>query len=648
MFALLTASALALAGTVHAQAATSLADIEHVVFFMQENRAFDHYFGSLFGIRGFQDPNAPVNADGKNVFYQKVNGSLTNDTDYLLPWYINYQGGEFLNGTQCMDGGSNGFENNHAAYNQGSNDMWALDNSPKSLAYFKRQDLPIHYAIADAWTIGDMYQEAQMASTWPNRVHWMTGTVNIPGSPINSTQGPVLDNNDTPGSCSTLTFSNFLDGQTYDTITNVSCMPYDWKTVPEYLEDMDVSWFVYQADDNFGCNELAAFKTFIDGAASPLNDTDNPLIVKGMTYSWDNNNDWQGGFTRFQQDAMSGNLPQVSWVIPTTELSEHPPYTPRQGAWLQSDIINAIQNSPIYNKTILFISYDETGGWADHVLPFHSPAGTPGEWIVDPLTNSTTFSGPGFRLPFYAVSPYSRGGNVFTEPSDHTSQLLFLEKWMAARGQPFTTEAIGSWRREHMSDLTGMFDFSSFDPAPVQLPEGEQPFVDGLTGLLAGAEYCAAKWEGSVNAIVPYGVQTPEEALAVEAGFRSVRGGLTEGRYLVLESAGFALAANGALGVATPLAQKETDATQRFVLHAPNPLNADATIFSLSNGDNYINTQLGLDSAANAAIWNITFTASTMSYNVQDTTSSMYLTLTSSKPVLGSDPAPFKIYSVTF
>ncbi|KZT51729.1 putative phospholipase c [Calocera cornea HHB12733] len=604
---------------------------------MQENRAFDHYFGSLYGVRGFADPNVPINADGKSVFYQKVNGSLSNATDYLLPWYINYQGGDYFNGTQCMDGGSNGFENNHAAYNNGSNDMWALTNDPKSIAYFRRQDLPIHYAIADAWTIGDMYQESQMASTWPNRVQWITGTVNIPGGPTNSTQGPVLDNNDTPG-C-----------QDYETTTNVSCFPYDWKTVPEYLEDLGISWFVNQADDNFGCNELAAFKTFIDGAASPLNDTDSPLVVKGMSYAW-SNNDWSGGYDKFKQDVASGNLPQVSWIIPTTELSEHPPYTPRQGAWSQADIINALQNSPIYNRTILFVSYDETGGWSDHVLPFHSPAGTPGEWVVDPLTNISTFAGPGFRLPFYAVSPYSRGGNVFTEPSDHTSQLLFLEKWAAARGTPFYTEAISSWRREHMSDLTGMFDFSgeTFDASPVALPEGEQPFVDGLTGLLAGAEYCQAKWEGNVNAIVPYGLQTPEEALAVEAGSRSVRGALTEGRYLVLESAGVALSAGGSLGVASPLAQKETDAAQRFVLHAPNPMDVDATIFSLSNGDKYINTQLGLDSAANAAIWNITYTASTMSYDIKDTKSGMYLTLTSSKPVLGTDPAPFKIYSVTF
>ena len=65
----------------------------------------------------------------------------------------------------------------------------------------------------------------------------------------------------------------------------------------------------------------------------------------------------------------------------------------------------------------------------------------------------------GFRVPFFIVSPWTRGGAVFTEPADHISQLLFMEKWAAARGKRFTIEAISDWRREHMSDLTDIFDW---------------------------------------------------------------------------------------------------------------------------------------------------------------------------------------------
>jgi phospholipase C len=81
--------------------AGSLADIDHVVLFMQENRAFDHYFGTMAGVRGFKDPNVKVNGN-RPVWYQQVNAQLSNATDYLLPWYLNYLGGTWQQATQCM------------------------------------------------------------------------------------------------------------------------------------------------------------------------------------------------------------------------------------------------------------------------------------------------------------------------------------------------------------------------------------------------------------------------------------------------------------------------------------------------------------------------------------------------------------------
>ncbi|KZT51715.1 putative phospholipase C [Calocera cornea HHB12733] len=628
----------------------SLADIDHVVLFMQENRAFDHYFGTLYGVRGFADPNVQINADGRSAFYNQVNASLSNATDYLLPWYINAQGGDFLNGTQCMDAGSNGFGSNHAALGNGSNDLWALLNTPQSLAYFKRQDIPIQFAITDGWTVADMYQQGVVASTNPNRVLWQSGSINVPGGNVNSTRGPVLDNNVTPG-CDHLSLENYLTGANVPTTQNVSCFPYNWKTVPEYLEELNIPWWVYQAYDNFGDNGLPSFERYIWDSTNTANDTVNDLIVRGMTMDWTGSGAWSGGLDHFKADAAAGTLPAVSWIIGPAELSEHPPYTPRQGAWLQKEVINAVQSSPKYNNTILLISFDETGGWADHVVPFHSPEGTPGEWVNNPFTNTSTFAGPGFRTPFYAVSPYSRGGNVFTEPADHTSQILFVEKFLAAKGINFKSAEINTWRREHMSDLTAMFDFSTPDSSFYTLPEGELPYQDALTGLLFGAELCGAKYEGSINAEVPYGMQNASTELAVEAGFRPVRGSITEGRYLVLESASLALAdSNGALAVSSPQTQKQNDPTQRWVVHAIDSTVASATLFKLATpAGQYITSELGLTDVSSAATWNVTHTASSVgTYWVQETSSGMYLTLTADKPVLGNDPAPFKIYSVTF
>jgi phospholipase C len=86
----------------------------------------------------------------------------------------------------------------------------------------------------------------------------------------------------------------------------------------------------------------------------------------------------------FYAQAANGTLPAISYIIGPTELSEHPPYAPRNGAWLQRKIVDAVTQGAGYAKTALIISYDETGGWGDHVVPYHSPSRTAGEWLEDP------------------------------------------------------------------------------------------------------------------------------------------------------------------------------------------------------------------------------------------------------------------------
>ena len=136
----------------------------------------------------------------------------------------------------------------------------------------------------------------------------------------------------------------------------------------------------------------------------------------------------------FYAQAANGTLPAVSYIIGPMQLSEHQPFAPRDGAWLQKQIVDAVTSSPAYNRTALIISYDETGGYGDHVVPYHSPNDTAGEWYQDPYGDSGyTFVGPGFRLPFYIISPWTRGGTVFAEHADHNSQILFIEAWQKAK-----------------------------------------------------------------------------------------------------------------------------------------------------------------------------------------------------------------------
>ena len=173
-------------------AKADLSRIDHVVLFMQENRAFDHYFGTMAGVRGFKDPNRLKAPGHKPVWYQDVDSTLSNATSFLLPWYLNYLGGHWVDATQCMFAGSNGWNDNHAALNHDLNNKWALNNTPWSWGHYARADLPVHFGIAEGWTIGDMYQESVVSSTNPNRVSWASGSINVPGSPQDPTLGVYI------------------------------------------------------------------------------------------------------------------------------------------------------------------------------------------------------------------------------------------------------------------------------------------------------------------------------------------------------------------------------------------------------------------------------------------------------------------------
>ncbi|KAG4438159.1 hypothetical protein IFR05_006370 [Cadophora sp. M221] len=563
--------------------AGSLADIEHVVLFMQENRAFDHYFGTMAGVRGFSDPNVQVNS-GKPVWEQAVSPALTTSASYLLPWYLNYQGGNFLEATQCMVAGDNGWDSNHAALNGGMNDHWATDNTPWSWGHYRRSDIPVQFSIADGWTVGDMYQESIIASTNPNRVAWASGSINVPGSPQTKDQGgyPYIDNNETPG-CE--------DG-------GFNCYPLTWKTTAEIYQNANVSWSVFQDADNFDDNPLAWFGQFQDAAKT------SDLYKKGIVGQ---------SLDDFYARAKNGTLPAVSFIIGPSELSEHPPYSPRDGAWLQKQVVDAVTQGAAYSKTALIISYDETGGWGDHVTPYHSPSGTPGEWLQDPYgIVGYTYSGPGFRLPFYIVSPWTRGGRVFTEHSDHNSQIKFVEEWLAAKGKNVDTPEMVPWRRTHMSDLVNAFDFDNPDYSVPALPDAPAPHKDAQ-GNYDGAAHCEGQY-AVTRPTVPYGNQiSPNNVSSLsEQGFKAMRGALTEGRYIVFELNGWALTNAGKPATdltASKATPGHTDISQRWIVHQLDNDGSQFTISSARDG-RYIGSHTGLiDSSSGAQKYTVSFQA---------------------------------------
>ncbi len=162
-------------------------------------------------------------------------------------------------------------------------------------------------------------------------------------------------------------------------------------------------------------------------------------------------------------DVQRGHLPQVSWLLLGLGQTEHPGFSsPQAGQTGARQVVEALVSNPkLWRKTALFITWDENGGFFDHVAPPTAPKGTKGEYLtVSQLPQAAGgIRGPiglGFRVPMLVVSPFSRGGLVCSDTFDHTSTLRFLETRFRV-----PVPNLSRWRRRTTGDLTGAFNFAA-------------------------------------------------------------------------------------------------------------------------------------------------------------------------------------------
>ncbi|MET8627652.1 phosphocholine-specific phospholipase C [Kitasatospora sp. NPDC004669] len=412
----------------------TIKDVRHVVILMQENRSFDHYFGTLKGVRGFDDRSAIIVNGGHSVFEQA-------DGLFSRQWPWAFSGGSSEELAQCNGDLAHSWFDQHLAWNGGKMDNWVLAKlTNRTLGYLNRSDIPFHYALADNWTICDAYHCSVLSATGPNRTYHWSGMID----PNGTAGGPANDGGSESG--------------------------LRWQTYAEALENAGVSWKVYQnANDNFGDNALAYFTQFAGAApGTPLHDRGMASVppVTGRTPD--------DIASAIKHDVLNGTLPQVSWIVADQQSSEHPYATPEDGAHFVHMVMDALNADPnVFNSTVLLINYDENDGFFDHVPPPAAPSGTPGEFCKG------TNIGLGFRVPLIAISPWSRGGWVNSQVFDHTSVLRFLEVWTAALDKPAKCVNISDWRRKVCGDLTSVFDFAHPVYGMPALPDTSQTI--GLT-----------------------------------------------------------------------------------------------------------------------------------------------------------------------
>jgi phospholipase C len=438
-----------------------VSEIKHVVVLMQENRSFDHYFGAMPGVRGFADPSV-----SRDVFYQK---DASNPKGYLLPFHADTT----TSNAEQIPSSSHSWGPLHDSWDGGKMDGFVTahiaadgEAGQYTMAYFKRDDIPFQWALADAFTVCDGYHCSMLGPTWPNRLYLMTGQVD----PSGAHGGPVYSN-------------------------EVPAAGFSWTTYPELLTQAGVSWKVYQENDNYGMNVLEYFDQYQNASTS------SPLYQNAMRF-------YQPG--QFEYDAINDQLPTVSWIIPTSYQSEHPDYMPAAGADYVASKVNAIAANPdVWAKTVFILIYDENDGYFDHVAPPTAPAGTAGEYIPTSVTKDAPGPiGLGFRVPCVIVSPWTLGGFVCHDTFDHTSVTQLLEQVTGVVNPNIT-----QWRRQTAGD---------FSTALGRFPLGRFPRLPDTKRQLERAEKEVTEFQ--LPAIPPGSSQTPP---AQPAGYKPVRGGAT-------------------------------------------------------------------------------------------------------------------------
>jgi phospholipase C len=276
-------------------------------------------------------------------------------------------------------------------------------------AQVTEKDIPNYWAYARQFSLADHYFTSVHGPSLPNHLF-----------SVAAQSGGAIDNG---GHSSSGVSGLGCDGTSYGTVTvmdaggNITQHPpcFDFLTLADLLEKAGISWRYY-ADDG--------------GVMSMINHIRNSSL-------W---NEHIAPAAQFAIDAGDGNLPAVSWIIPPGIASEHPPYSICEGENWTVSTLNALMQGPAWNSSAVFITYDDFGGFYDHVAPPQ----------VDQL-------GLGPRVPLLIISPFARKGHVSHSVYEHSSILKFVE---TRYGLPPLTARDGA-----ASDMFDSFDFNQ-EPQP--------------------------------------------------------------------------------------------------------------------------------------------------------------------------------------
>jgi phospholipase C len=429
--------------------------IKHVVVIMQENRSFDHYFGLYPGADGLPRQNGQFTV----CIPDPANGGC------VMPYH---------DATDKNGGGPHGSSNATADINAGKMDGFVgqaekgkkgcvqvvdpnCTNSVKTdvMGYKDARDIPNYWSYADNFALQDHLFQPNASWSFPQHLYLVSEWA----AKCSAKDDPMscVTNIDAPGA----PMGGGAGGINGD---NQAARNFAWTSLTYLLYTHKISWRYYVAEGlQPDCEDNAATcqpKTQTVGTP----DIWNPL--PGFT---DVRQDGQlqdvQTIDHFYADAQAGNLPAVSWIVPNSKVSEHPPGLVSTGQAYVTTLIDTIMKTPAWSSTAIFLSWDDWGGFYDHVSP--------------PTVDS---AGYGLRVPGLVISPYARHGYIDHQMLSQDAYVKFIEDDFlgGARLDPKTDGRPDSRPdvRENsagLGDLRADFDFSQSPRPPLILDPNPSP-----------------------------------------------------------------------------------------------------------------------------------------------------------------------------
>ncbi len=514
--------------------------VNHVIIIMQENHSFDNYLGALP-----YAPGSPYHAgacknsdhscvDGLSCTFDTMgnlncsNSNLDDDGSTVTSFHdANYCPGPDLDHGWGSSHREANFSDPANALLSTLNDGFVLVNdeteqpdsgepdADDTMGYYTQADLPFYYTLAQTFAIDDRYFCDVVGPTFPNRSYEMAAT----------SFGHVVTGNETfpPGVNPANPFLN-NNSVGYQPITG---------SIFDLLDAAGVTWLNYAEDLPTSPIFRGNHTTFLAAHVRPLF---NNVLLKATNPTANN----------FFTDAANGTLPQVSFIDPSFlqselltpagpvfigpfggfETDEHPPNDIRAGEFVTSQIISAVRNGPNWKDSVIFLTYDEHGGFYDHVAPpaasqggALSPDGinpgqcadasnppsselpgggqqcTESEGDAASICPGFTATGPypascanfnqlGFRVPFMVISPFAKPHYVSHMVGDHTSMLAFIEQRFLPDGSHLTLRDQNANRLQDMFDFNGSPSLNAVIPTAPAPVAGEHncPFVPAPVG----------------------------------------------------------------------------------------------------------------------------------------------------------------------